>query len=231
MSELKRDEDMGLDKDGDRKRDGYVWAFSPVDCLFSSCAFMFQGPAGTKGDKGERVSLSTVLQLFRANPVLLVLFCCGNTVIFAEVKLLTITHKYLPPLLWRNRSAPQHAVTISCSSFCTNIHCIPLALPQPRLRRTKSNQCSWSKFAAVQGLYFCWHGREAVTAEGLRDTQLASLNRTCNSCFCFILSNCWGHLYPAAVNFSTTWHERLGKNVREDFFLTVYLGEVAQLWW
>lgn len=53
---------------------------------------MFQGPAGTKGDKGERVSLSTVLQLFRANPVLLVLFCCGNTVIFAEVKLLTITH-------------------------------------------------------------------------------------------------------------------------------------------
>lgn len=79
-------------KDGDRKRDGCVWAFSPVDCLFSSCAFMFQGPAGTKGDKGERVSLSTVLQLFRANPVLLVLFCCGNTVIFAEVKLLTITH-------------------------------------------------------------------------------------------------------------------------------------------
>lgn len=126
-------------------------------------------------------------------------------------------------MLWRNRSVLQHAVIISCSSFCTNVHSIPLALPQPRLRRTKSNQCSWSKFAAVQGLYFCWHGKEAVTAEGLRDTQLASLNRTCNSCFCFVLSNYWGHLYPAAVNFSTTWHERLGENVREDFFFLVYI--------
>lgn len=36
------------------------------------CAFMFQGPAGAKGDKGERVSHSThtIQPLFRANQVL-----------------------------------------------------------------------------------------------------------------------------------------------------------------
>ena len=65
---------------------------------------------------------------------------------------------------------------------------LSFSLPQPRLERTKSNQCSWFKFAAQQGLYFCWHSSRAITAEGARDTRLADLNRTCNSCFCHILS-------------------------------------------
>lgn len=201
----------------------YGWAHTPVDCLFSSCAFMFQGPAGTKGDKGERVSHSTVLPLFRANQVLLVHFAVEKW-LFCWSK--TLNNYSLMPHALVLKKFQQSAAHSHCFLFVfrTSIRSASLAFPQPRLRRTKSNQCSWSKFAAVQGLHFCWHRREAATAEGFRDTQLASLNWTCNSCFCFILATV-GDICTLLQLISvqgSTWKTQGEKNTWLDF--SPYVG-------
>lgn len=160
---------------------------------------MFQGPAGTKGDKGERVSHSTLtLQpLFRTNQVLLLhfaveilLFCSSKTPNNSSLMLHT-------PLFWRNQITLLHTCAVSCSSFAPTFTLFLFSLPQPRLGKTKSNQCSWFKFAAE--LFFADTVARPSPPRAWQTHDLPTWIKPVIP----VSASFYQHLYLAAVNFQS----------------------------